>query len=324
MSEHIKDDVCQTEDMRKIFVGNIKTDATNEELKAFLEQHCGAGTIADCSIVTPRAGTTPKYKMGFVTFFDSDSPDDLFLSREKLEFKSVKLDVKRAIPKSDDSAGAKEKSTKIFIANLPKKDCTEEELKKYFTERHNPKYGEIQKVQLIKEKDSNGTIIEDSNLGYGFIYVSSEDLADKIHIQHRHFMFKGRKIEVKKSVPTNDGFGGGRGRGGPRGGGRGGRGGPRGGGAQWGNQGGYGAPSWDQGGYGGEWDQGYGGGYEGGYDDGYGGGQGGYGGGYAQGGYGGGYGAGGGRGGRGAGGRGGRGAGGRGGRGGRGGQQGGY
>jgi len=149
-----------------------------------------APTIADCSIVTPKAGTTPKYKMGFVTFFDSDSPDDLFLARDKLEFKSVKLDVKRAIPKSDQAPGAKEKSTKLFIANLPKKDCTDEELMKYFTARHDPKYGEIQRVQLIKDKDSNGAIIEDSNKGYGFIYVSSEDLADKIHIQHRNFQRK--------------------------------------------------------------------------------------------------------------------------------------
>merc|ERR550534_3555906 len=233
--------------------------------------------------------------MGFVTFFDSDSPDDLFNVRDKLEFKGVKLNVKRAVPKSDQSPGAKEKSKKLFIANLPKTGFSDDELMKYFTDRHNPKYGTIEKVQLIKEKDANGEKT-DTNKGFGFIMVSSEDFADKLAIQHRNFMFHNRKIELKKSVPNDGGFGGGFG--GPRGGGRGGRGGPRGGGAGWGNQGGYGAPSWDQGGYGGEWDQGYGGGYEGGYDDGYGGG---YGGGYAQGGYG----AGGGRGGRGAGGRGG-------------------
>lgn len=323
MSLYVKDEICQTEDMRKMFVGNVKLDATQEELKGFLEEQIGEGCIAECALIPPKekGGKQSKYKMGFVTFTDSDMPDEMFLLRDKLEFKGVKLDVKRAVPKNDTSPGAHEKSKKLFIANLPKNadEFKEDELLAYFTERHDPKYGSIDRVQLIKEKDANGQPT-DKNKGFGFIMVTSEDFADKLSIQHRNFMFKNRKIEVKKSVPTDGGFGGGfGGRGGGRGGPRGGRGGPRG-----GARGGRGGGGWDQGGYGGGWDQGWGdqgwgdqgyyqadssydGAYGGGqgYGGGYGGGQG-YGGGYSQGGYGSGGGFGGGRG-RGRGGRGGRG-----------------
>jgi len=150
---------------------------------------------------------------------------------------------------------------KLFIANLPKFDCSEEGLLQYFNQRHPKKYGTIESIQLIKKKDADGTKLQE-NKGFGFVMVSSEDLADKMAIQHATFEFGGRKVELKKSVPTNEG--------------RGGRRGGRGGGNQM--QGGmapYGGGGYDYWGYGG----GYGGGYAG-YD------------GYGYGGWGGGYGAG--------------------------------
>lgn len=35
--------------------------------------------------------------------------------------------------------------------------------------------------------------------------VSSEDMAEKMAIQHATFEYGGSKIELKKSVPTSDG-----------------------------------------------------------------------------------------------------------------------
>lgn len=153
------------------------------------------------------------------------------------------------------------KQKKLFIANLPKNNCTAEDLEKYFKCRHPKKYGIIEKIQLIKKKDESGNTTNE-NKGYGFIEVSTEDLADKMAIQHQLFEFQGRKIELKKSVPNSDG-------------GKGGRRGGRGGGNQfaqnqqfggYGYGGGYGP--WDgyqnYGGYGGDY-YGYGGGYGGGY-----------------------------------------------------------
>merc|ERR1711915_662557 len=80
----------------------------------------------------------------------------------------------------------------------------------------------------VKDKEGNKT---EENKGFGFVMVSSEDMADKMAIQHASFEFGGRKIELKKSSPPG-GEGGRGGRGGR------GRGAPRGGGAQFGGYGG--------------------------------------------------------------------------------------
>merc|ERR1712080_412616 len=141
----------------------------------------------------------------------SEMVDEVLLKRKELVFNGKNLEVNRAVPKSSTSPGAHEKTKKLFIANLPKTGCTEDELKKYFEDRHDSKYGTIESIELIKKKDDAGNKLEE-NKGFGFVMVSSEDMADKMSIQHATFDFGGRKIELKKSVPTTEG-GGGRGRG---------------------------------------------------------------------------------------------------------------
>lgn len=206
-----------------------------------------------------------------MTFQTSEQVDDVLLSRGKLSFNGKELDVNRAVPKNNKWIGAHEKTKKLFIANLPK-TTNEDELMQYLKARHPEKYGTIEQIQLIKVKNDDGSKT-DINKGYGFVFVSSEDMAYKMAIQHQNFTFGGRKIELKKSVPTG-GNEGGRGRGRGRGGDKGMRGGR--GGGQFQGYGGY------DGGYGGQWAADpYASGY-GGYDA-YGGG---YGGGYGAGGYG--------------------------------------
>lgn len=249
--EYVADSILDTEEMKKLFVSGISTDAEDGEIKTFFEEICG-GEVTDHVVIRKDNADSRKGHFGFITFASSELVDELLLRRSELSFKGRTLEVNRAVPKNNVSPGAHEKTKKLFIANLPKHDCSEEDLSSYFEVRHPKKYGTIESIQLIKKKDEQGNKTEE-NKGYGFVMVSSEDMADKMAIQHATFEFGGRKIELKKSVPTGEG-GGGRGRG--RGRGRGGY-----------NQGG---------GYGGS----YGGGYGGGWEDPY----------YSGGGYGGGYG----------------------------------
>lgn len=264
--EIIADAILDTDEMKKMFVGGITTDSKDEELKEFFEKMSG-GKVTDNVII--RKDADKKSHFGFITFETSELVDEVLLKREELKFKDRMLDVNRAVPKGNTSPGAHEKTKKLFIANLPKFDCSEDELRKYFEQRHPKKYGTIESIQLIKKKDDQGNKMEE-NKGYGFIMVSSEDLADKMAIQHATFEFGGRRIELKKSVPTGEG-GGGRG-GGRRGGGRQGGGGHQAGGfgganPYYGGQGyggTYGAGDWS--GYGGQY--GMAGGYGGyGYGD---------------------------------------------------------
>jgi len=266
--EFIRDDCLDNEEMRKIFVSSIPSDAQDEEFKSFFEGIC-EGTVTDSQIVRKEGQSEKKNLFGFVTFQTSELVDEVLLKRSSLTFNGKELEVNRAVPKTDKWVGAHEKTKKLFIANLPK-DTKEDDLMAYFKARHPEKYGTVESIQLIKEKNDQGEKTE-VNKGYGFVFVSSEDMADKMAIQHGNFTFGGRKIELKKSVPSGGGEGG-RGRGRGRGGDKGMRGG-RGGGQFQGYGGGY------DGGYGGQWAADpYAGGYGGyGYGGGFGGGFGGYG-----------------------------------------------
>lgn len=241
--EFIRDPILDTEEMKKIFVGGIALDCTDDELKQFFEESSG-GIVTDHVII--KKDTDKKSHFGFVTFDTSELVDEVLLKRESLKLKDRQLDVNRAVPKNNTTEGAHERTKKLFIANLPK-DCSEDELKKYFEKRHPSKYGKIESLQLIKKKDDKGNKLPE-NKGYGFITVSTEDMGDKMAIQHSTFEFGGRKIELKKSVTTG---------GKNRRGGRGGGGGPMHGGGNFNYS--YG------GGYGGDW-SGYGGYPYGGYD----------------------------------------------------------
>jgi len=273
----IREEILDTEEMKKVFIRSIPSDAQDGELKSFLEGVCG-GAISELSVVRKDG---QKSLFGFATFETSELVDELLLNRDSLIFNTKGLEVNRAVPKHISAKwhGAQEKTKKLFIANLPK-DTKEEELMAYLKARHPVKYGIIESIQLIKEKDQNGEKTN-VNRGFGFVFVSSEDMADKMAIQHHSFQWGGRKIELKKNVATGGGEGGrGRGGRGGRGGERGGRGGARGGGVQ--QFQGYGGYGGGDGGYGGQWAAdpyaaGYGGGYDGfagGYGQGYGGGYG--------------------------------------------------
>ena len=74
----------------------------------------------------------------------------------------------------------------------------EDELKTYLDARHPKELGTIESIELVREKDAEGKKTEKLK-GYGFINVSSEDMADKMAIQHATFEFGGRNVEIKKS-----------------------------------------------------------------------------------------------------------------------------
>merc|ERR1712013_85966 len=216
--EFIRDDILDTEEMKKIYVRGIAKDATDEEFKEFFETHCG-GTVTDVAII--RKEGEQKYYFGFVTFAESELIDELLLKRDDLTFKETLLNVNRAVPKNNNTPGAQDRTKKLFIANVPRTGVSENDLLKYFKARHPTKYGTLESVELVKKKDEEGNKTEE-NRGFGFVMVSSEDMADKMCIQHATFEFGGRKIELKKSSPPGEGRGGRGGRGQKMGGGYGG------------------------------------------------------------------------------------------------------
>merc|ERR1712144_67378 len=104
-----------------------------------------------------------------------------------------------ACPKKNYQTGAHHKTKKLFLSGVPKSGLTDEEIKSYFDSKHDPKYGLIESVQLIKKKDEESGQLLDENKGFGFVTVSSEHLADTMSIQHAIILINGHKLELKKS-----------------------------------------------------------------------------------------------------------------------------
>jgi len=108
--------------------------------------------------------------------------------------------VTRACPKAHYMTGAHHKTTKLFVAGIPKTGITEEDLKQYFVNRHDPKYGTVSEIMFVKKKDDSGAKLEE-NKGFGFVTVSSEHLADTMSIQHANISLNGHRLQLKKIGP---------------------------------------------------------------------------------------------------------------------------
>jgi len=233
---------------KKIFVGGIAYDVSNEDLVAYFSQY---GEVSQAQVKYDR--TTGRSRgFAFVEFATGEACKAALHMREQT-IKNKQVEVKPA--KSRENK-------KVFVGGLPS-DHPEEELRKHFEQ-----YGKVEDIEWPFDKQRN------ARRNFAFIVFEEEDAADRASAFPKQ-MFGERECDVKKAVPQGKRFGqmgagGGRGGGNFRG-GYGGRGGYFGGQGGWGQMGGMGA-------YGGGWGDWYGGNGGGGF---YGGnGYGGYGGGY--------------------------------------------
>jgi len=224
------EDTRECEAMRKMFVGGLNRDTTDE---AFFDYFGQFGNMQDKVVIKdPQSKLSRGF--GFITYDSSDAVEKVFQSRPHT-IDNKTLDVKRAMPREFNTTTAHSKITKLFVGGVGP-DLTPEDLQAYIESRHPTSVGTIDKIDFLKDKTTN------QNKGFGFIECSSTDLADRLTISEQHFTLKGKKMGIKKAEPKpgEGGAGGqdrGHGRGGfssaggrGRGGGRGGRGGSYGGG----------------------------------------------------------------------------------------------
>ena len=230
------DDGMEPENQRKVFVGGLNYNTTDEGLKSYFEQF---GEVIDC-IVMKFKDTKRSRGFGFVTYTDSSSVDAIQESRPHT-IDGSKVETKRATPR-DESGGSNCK--KVFCGGL-KDSIEDEDLKEYFSQ-----YGQVIAAEHMTAKSTG------KKRGFGFVEFTDYDPVDKLMFKSNHTI-KDFRVDVKRAVsksdmgnnPRDGGRGGGMGdRSGPGhwGGGQGGRGGG------YGNQGGGGFGGYGQG-YGGGW-----------------------------------------------------------------------
>ncbi|OCT92947.1 hypothetical protein XELAEV_18016014mg [Xenopus laevis] len=286
----------EPEQLRKLFIGGLSFETTDESLREHFEQW---GALTDC-VVMRDPNSKRSRGFGFVTYSSTDEVDAAMTARpHKVDGRVV--EPKRAVSREDSSRpGAHLTVKKIFVGGI-KEDTEEHHLREYFEQ-----YGKIEVIEIMTDRGSG------KKRGFAFVTFEDHDSVDKIVIQKYHTV-NNHNCEVRKALSKqemssvsgsqrgrggsgnyggrggfgNDNFGG---RGGNFGGNRGGGFGNRSyGGDGFGNDGGFGgSPPYSGGnrGYGGSQGGGYGGSQGGGY------GGGGQGGGYGGGGQGGGYGGG--------------------------------
>ncbi|XP_043924917.1 heterogeneous nuclear ribonucleoprotein A0 [Protopterus annectens] len=195
----------------KLFIGGLNLQTTEATLREHFEKF---GELTDCVVVVNPL-TKRSRCFGFVTYANAAEADSAMAATPHvLDGNNVEL--KRAVAREDaGKPGVHAKVKKIFVGGI-KEDLEEEDLNNHFSQ-----FGEIDKVEIIADKQSG------KKRGFGFIYFSDYDSADKTAVIKFHTI-NGHRVEVKKAVPKDE-LGSGRpSRGGARGGGaRGGRGGAR-------------------------------------------------------------------------------------------------
>jgi RNA recognition motif-containing protein len=129
----------QDEQYRKLFVGALSLQMTEEDLRTFYSQY---GTITDC-VVMKDPHTRRSRGFGFVTFAAAEEVDKAMNSRPHvIDGKTV--DPKRAVPREASQKNEANMSTKRLYVSGVRDDHQEKDFEEYFS-----KYGVVEKVKNI-------------------------------------------------------------------------------------------------------------------------------------------------------------------------------
>ncbi|CAG5135750.1 unnamed protein product [Candidula unifasciata] len=192
-----------SEQFRKLFVGGLSYETTEDSLRAHFEQW---GEIVDC-VVMRDPNTKRSRGFGFITYKDAANIDEAQANRpHKIDNREV--ETKRAMPRDSGGASNHDSVKKMFVGGL-KDDTTEEQVRETFSP-----FGKIEHVDIVVDK-ATGKV-----RGFAFVTFKDYDSVDKAVLLKRHDL-NTRKVEVKKAVSKDQMDGGGRGGGSSKG--RGGR-----------------------------------------------------------------------------------------------------
>ncbi|GMR47963.1 hypothetical protein PMAYCL1PPCAC_18158 [Pristionchus mayeri] len=173
----------EPENVRKIFIGGLSRDTTDDSLKSFYEQW---GETQDV-IVMKDAMTKRSRGFGFVTYKSSAMVNTAMDNRPHvIDGKTV--DPKRAVPREEGQRGSdgNVSSKRLYVANV--RDLSEDQIREYFS-----KYGGIEKIDVIIDKITN------QPRGFCFITFDDYDPVDKCVLERYH-MIGSARCEAKKGL----------------------------------------------------------------------------------------------------------------------------
>uniref|UniRef100_A0AC34EZE0 RRM domain-containing protein n=1 Tax=Panagrolaimus sp. ES5 TaxID=591445 RepID=A0AC34EZE0_9BILA len=185
--KRVKNGKGQDEQYRKVFVGGLSLQTTEEALKEFYSQY---GTITDC-VVMKDPTTRRSRGFGFVTFTSMDEVDKAMKARPHvIDQKSV--DPKRAVPREASQKNEANISTKRLYVSGVRDEHNDKEFQDYFS-----KYGNVEKVEIIKDKNTG------KYRGFAFISFDDYDPVDKCCLERQH-MILNHRCDVKKALSKDE------------------------------------------------------------------------------------------------------------------------
>lgn len=169
---------------KKIFVGGIAYDVTNEDLSEYFSQY---GEVAQAQVKYDR-NTGRSRGFAFVEFTTGEACRAALNAREQV-VKGKTVEVKPA--KSRENK-------KVFVGGLPA-EYPEEELRSHFEQ-----FGKVEDIEWPFDKQTK------ARRNFAFIVFEEEDAADRASATPKQ-SFGSRECDVKKAVPQGKRFPGGRG-----------------------------------------------------------------------------------------------------------------
>ncbi|KAL3320777.1 hypothetical protein Ciccas_000548 [Cichlidogyrus casuarinus] len=173
----------KTEQFRKLFIGGLPPQTTEETLKHFYSQW---GELVDC-VVMKDPKTKRSRGFGFVTFKEPEQLDSAQNDRPHvIDQKTV--ETKRAMPREDSNLPEAHMTTnKLFVGAL-KRDVQSEDLRNYFCQ-----YGNITDCEVVTDKNTG------NSRGFGFVTFEDYDSVDKIILFKPHEV-KNSRTDVRKAL----------------------------------------------------------------------------------------------------------------------------
>ncbi|TWW80837.1 Heterogeneous nuclear ribonucleoprotein A3 [Takifugu flavidus] len=160
----------EPEQLRKLFIGGLSFETTEESLRAHFEKW---GSLTDCVVMREPACKRSR-GFGFVTYSCLREVDEAMKARpHKVDGRVV--EPKRAVSREDSNKpGAHLSVKKIFVGGI-KEDTEEDQIRDYFE-----KYGKIECVDIMEERSSG------KKRGFCFVTFDDHDTVDKIVAQKYH------------------------------------------------------------------------------------------------------------------------------------------
>ncbi|KAF3662368.1 putative nucleosome assembly protein 1-like 1-like isoform 1 [Capsicum annuum] len=202
---------------RKLFVGGIAPETTEESLRKYFSQF---GEITDSVIISNKRGSPRGY--GFVTYAESEIAKEVleedhiidgravenFLLKSTLTvifplittlrlglrlkriFCSVyKVLVKKEVPKEDMHVKRASKTRKIFIGGLPRY-YTEDDLKEHFST-----YGYILRHRIMRDNYTG------RSRGFGFVTFANEKAVEEVFSDGCMHELGGKQVKIERAEP---------------------------------------------------------------------------------------------------------------------------